>query len=93
MLEVTLMDYIAVHRNYTPMDLQDIRSVVQQLAIALDALKTIGLIHTDIKADNIMLVDREAQPLRVKLTDFGLTLQTWRAENEQGKSHQTTHFK
>ena len=45
-----------------------------QLAIALQALKGIGLIHTDIKLDNIMLVNQREQPLKVKLIDFGLAV-------------------
>ena len=45
-----------------------------QLAIALKALKGIGLIHTDIKLENIMLVNRQEQPLKVKLIDFGLAV-------------------
>ena len=45
-----------------------------QLAIALQALKGIGVIHTDIKLDNIMLVNQLEQPLKVKLIDFGLAI-------------------
>ena len=45
-----------------------------QLAIALQALEGIGLIHTDIKLENIMLVNQREQPLKVKLIDFGLAV-------------------
>ena len=45
-----------------------------QLLVALDALKGLGIMHTDIKPDNIMLVDAVNQPFRVKLIDFGLAL-------------------
>ena len=45
-----------------------------QLAIALQALKGIGLIHTDIKLENIMLVNQREHPLKVKLIDFGLAV-------------------
>ncbi|XP_049447254.1 homeodomain-interacting protein kinase 2-like [Epinephelus fuscoguttatus] len=95
MLDMTLKDYIVDHRNFTPMELCDIRSVVQQLAIALNTLKSIGLIHTDIKIDNIMLVDREEQPLRVKLIDFGLGVPTEWAEQDPEKwaPLQTKHFR
>ena len=45
-----------------------------QLATALQALKGIGLIHTDIKLENIMLVNQRKRPLKVKLIDFGLAV-------------------
>lgn len=43
-----------------------------QLAVALQSLCSVGLTHCDIKLDNIMLVDHEKQPFRVKLIDFGI---------------------
>ena len=48
--------------------------LVLQLAVALQALKGIGLIHADIKLENIMLVNQREQPLQVKLIDFGLAV-------------------
>ncbi|XP_019748750.1 dual specificity tyrosine-phosphorylation-regulated kinase 4-like [Hippocampus comes] len=45
----------------------DIRPVAQQ---------SIGVIHTDLKSDNIMLVNHSAAPFRVKLIDFGLSICT-----------------
>jgi len=42
-----------------------------QLLAALDALKGLGIVHADIKPDNVMLVDAQDQSLRVKLIDFG----------------------
>lgn len=50
--------------------------VYLQVATALDALKSIGVTHSDLKLDNIMLVDHLRQPLRVKLIDFGLAMRT-----------------
>ena len=43
-----------------------------QMATALQFLRSIGIVHTDIKLDNIMLVDHKNQPLKVKMIDFGL---------------------
>lgn len=34
-------------------------------------LKSLGLIHADLKPENIMLVDPLRQPYRVKVIDFG----------------------
>ena len=45
--------------------------VVFQVATALMKLKSLGLIHADLKPENIMLVDPLRQPYRVKVIDFG----------------------
>lgn len=47
---------------------------LSQLANALEHLSTLGLIHTDIKMENVMLVNHEKEPFRVKLIDFSLAM-------------------
>lgn len=47
-----------------------------QLLTAFGALKSIGVIHADLKPDNIMLANHLAEPFRVKLIDFGLSFTT-----------------
>lgn len=42
-----------------------------KVATALKKLKSLGLIHADLKPENIMLVDPTRQPYRVKVIDFG----------------------
>uniref|UniRef100_A0A182SLF6 non-specific serine/threonine protein kinase n=1 Tax=Anopheles maculatus TaxID=74869 RepID=A0A182SLF6_9DIPT len=42
-----------------------------QVLTALLKLKQLGLIHADLKPENIMLVDPNRQPYRVKVIDFG----------------------
>ena len=42
-----------------------------QVLTALLKLKQLGLIHADLKPENIMLVDPVRQPYRVKVIDFG----------------------
>ncbi|KAI3369730.1 hypothetical protein L3Q82_024397 [Scortum barcoo] len=59
-----------------PMRLEDIRAVIQQLATALDSLKSVGLIHTDLKPNNIMFVDHVKKPFQVKVIDFGMAVLT-----------------
>lgn len=56
-------------------------SSVLQLLTAFDALSKLGIIHSDLKLDNIMLVDHEKQPFRVKLIDFGLSFTVSEADN------------
>lgn len=40
-----------------------------QLATALEAL---GMMHANLKLENVMLVDHVREPYRVKMIDFGL---------------------
>ncbi|KAI4823432.1 hypothetical protein KUCAC02_012016 [Chaenocephalus aceratus] len=75
MLDMSLHDYMN-KRKWRPAPLNGIRTVIKDLATAFDTLKSIGLIHTDLKLDNVMLVDHQVQPLRVKLIDFGLVVKT-----------------
>lgn len=42
-----------------------------QVGTALEAMKGLGLIHTDIHPGNIMMVAHRLQPFRVKIIDFG----------------------
>ncbi|XP_037835452.1 homeodomain-interacting protein kinase 1-like [Kryptolebias marmoratus] len=77
MCDICLKEYMKQRK--TPMSLQDIRAVIQQLATAFDALKKVGVIHTDVKTNNIMLMDQKTKPLQVKLIDFGLAIFTHQA--------------
>uniref|UniRef100_A0A3Q2R186 Homeodomain-interacting protein kinase 2-like n=1 Tax=Fundulus heteroclitus TaxID=8078 RepID=A0A3Q2R186_FUNHE len=74
-LNESLFDFF-VHRKLFPLHVSEIRVIAQQLLVALDALKSIGLVHCDIKPDNIMLVNHESQPFKVKLIDFGNAMKT-----------------
>ncbi|KAM6964730.1 ectonucleotide pyrophosphatase/phosphodiesterase family member 7-like [Tautogolabrus adspersus] len=67
-------------RELQPLCVQDIRPIAQQLLVALDALKDLGVIHCDIKPDNIMLVHNQNQTLRVKLIDFGQAMPVSKVE-------------
>ncbi|XP_004075909.1 homeodomain-interacting protein kinase 1 isoform X1 [Oryzias latipes] len=69
MLEMDL--YKLIHEvGYKPMFLCAIQPIAKQLLVALDALKSLGVVHTDIKPDNVMLVN--GHEIRIKLIDFGL---------------------
>lgn len=69
-LDKDMFQYM-MEKNSKPLELSETRSVAQQLLMALQALKSVGLVHYDIKPSNIMLVNHAVQPFRVKLIDFG----------------------
>uniref|UniRef100_A0A8D2ZK27 non-specific serine/threonine protein kinase n=1 Tax=Scophthalmus maximus TaxID=52904 RepID=A0A8D2ZK27_SCOMX len=70
MLEQNLYDFLKQNK-FSPLSLKVIRPVLQQVATALKKLKSMGLIHADLKPENIMLVDPVRQPYKVKVIDFG----------------------
>ncbi|XP_063303691.1 homeodomain-interacting protein kinase 2 isoform X1 [Pelobates fuscus] len=70
MLEQNLYDFLKQNK-FSPLPLKYIRPVLQQVGTALMKLKGLGLIHADLKPENIMLVDPSRQPYRVKVIDFG----------------------
>lgn len=70
MLEQNLYDFLKQNK-FSPLPLKIIRPMLQQVATALKKLKSLGLIHADLKPENIMLVDPVRQPYRVKVIDFG----------------------
>lgn len=62
-----------------------------KVATALGALERIGLIHADIHAKNIMLVDHRSEPLRVKLIDFGTAVH--KSDEDPNMSHQIYSYR
>ncbi|KAM7382060.1 hypothetical protein PAMA_012767 [Pampus argenteus] len=71
LLDQSLSDYM-YERKCEPLPLKEIRPVLHQVTTALSHLHSIGIVHADLKPDNIMVTDRRQQPLKVKLIDFGL---------------------
>ena len=61
------------------------------MATAFDALKGLQVIHTDVKLDNIMMVNHLQRPFEVKLIDFGLAM--YRSEARTGTILQPTAFR
>ncbi|TRY69285.1 hypothetical protein TCAL_11008 [Tigriopus californicus] len=70
MLEQNLYDFLKKNK-FQPLPLKYIRPITQQVLTALLKLKQLGLIHADLKPENIMLLDPVRQPYRVKVIDFG----------------------
>ncbi|XP_067848261.1 homeodomain-interacting protein kinase 4-like [Heptranchias perlo] len=70
LLEQNLLDFQKAN-NFAPLPAKHIRTIATQLLRALEKLKELSIIHTDIKPDNIMLVEHMQFPFRVKVIDFG----------------------
>ncbi|MFT5355837.1 MAG: hypothetical protein ACI9KE_003056, partial [Polyangiales bacterium] len=64
------------------------------VASALDLMHTKGMVHRDIKPDNMMLVRREDGEETVKLLDFGLAalMQSTSRMTQQGSIFGTPHY-
>ncbi|MPV02338.1 protein kinase, partial [Escherichia coli] len=71
-LDRSLLDLMLQRKKR--LTLNEIRPITHQLLVALNALKGIGLLYTDLKLDNVMLVNHQDEPFRVKLIDFGLAM-------------------
>ncbi|KAK7916767.1 hypothetical protein WMY93_012528 [Mugilogobius chulae] len=66
-LDMSLFDF---RNKYGPLDLKYLRPIVYQLGSALSFLKTLSIVHTDLKSDNIMMVNTATKPFQVKLIDL-----------------------
>ena len=56
------------------LDEVDLKTVVKQVASALEFMHSKGLVHRDVRAENVLVFSEDLS--RVKLTDFGLTRRT-----------------
>lgn len=66
---VVLQDYILAQGSIP--QFEDICSILSQLLSAIEFAHDQGILHRDIKPDNIILIEQRGQ-LRVKVLDFGL---------------------
>jgi len=57
-----------------PLDVGFVAFVACQVLSALDAAHKAGIVHRDLKSDNIFLVDRLQRQPDVKLLDFGISM-------------------
>ncbi len=61
-----------IARTQGAMDWNDARGIVLQICRALRAAHDKGIVHRDMKPENIFLIQREGQPHFVKILDFGI---------------------
>uniref|UniRef100_A0AAV2IYC1 Protein kinase domain-containing protein n=1 Tax=Knipowitschia caucasica TaxID=637954 RepID=A0AAV2IYC1_KNICA len=89
MLDQNVLQFM--EKRDAPFSLKELRPMAKGLLEALDSLRSVGVIHTDIKLDNIMFVDQEAKPFKVKLIDFGVA--EFRKEMHIGDSIQPLAYR
>ncbi|TKS88043.1 Homeodomain-interacting protein kinase 2 [Collichthys lucidus] len=90
LMDLSLYTFLK-ERNFEGLTTPELRPVIAQLATALSHLRSIGLVHADLKPDNVMIVDRYQTPLQVRLIDFGLAHPV--AAVKPGKCVQTTWYR
>uniref|UniRef100_A0A671UWD6 Homeodomain-interacting protein kinase 1-like n=1 Tax=Sparus aurata TaxID=8175 RepID=A0A671UWD6_SPAAU len=90
MLDMTLWDF-QWKRPSPCFSMKEIRPILHQMATTLQLLESTGIVHTDLKPDNIMLVDHVNEPLKVKMIDFGCAMQA--SELERGFYRQALHYR
>ncbi|XP_042362988.1 dual specificity tyrosine-phosphorylation-regulated kinase 1A-like [Plectropomus leopardus] len=89
-LDISLYEFL--RRNpLKSLELENIRPIVQQLATALNFLRSVGVVHADLKPANIMMVDHLRQPLKIKVIDFGLAC--FKDEARTGAILQTLYYR
>uniref|UniRef100_A0A674NHG1 Protein kinase domain-containing protein n=1 Tax=Takifugu rubripes TaxID=31033 RepID=A0A674NHG1_TAKRU len=72
LLDIDLGRYVSGRSRTRCLTVAEVRPILHQVTTALFHLKSLGIIHCDVKPENILCVDRRQQPLQVKLADFGL---------------------
>uniref|UniRef100_A0A8C6M9B7 Protein kinase domain-containing protein n=1 Tax=Nothobranchius furzeri TaxID=105023 RepID=A0A8C6M9B7_NOTFU len=60
-----------IYKNGKRLPLSAVRAIAQQMLIALDKLKDIGVTHGNIRPENVMLTNHRHQPFKIKLGGFG----------------------
>lgn len=75
LLDQSLLEYME-DRSFQPLTVREVTPILHQTITALFHLQTLGVVHADLKPENIMVVNRHQQPLKVKLIDFGISFKS-----------------
>uniref|UniRef100_A0A8C5DJQ9 Protein kinase domain-containing protein n=1 Tax=Gouania willdenowi TaxID=441366 RepID=A0A8C5DJQ9_GOUWI len=88
MLDIDLFQHCL---NKNSLYVNAIRPIAKQLLETLQALQYLKIVHTDIKPDNVMLINMKYLPYRVKLIDFGKALHYY--TSKLGGMHQAVGYR
>src|SRR5262245_32362654 len=66
--------------------------IATQIASALHAAHTAGIVHRDLKSDNVFLTDKEDASDHVKVLDFGISRFLEAEANSSGDDSQSRHL-
>jgi eukaryotic-like serine/threonine-protein kinase len=71
-MELLVGEGLSVHIARGPMDLAVSLDILEQATAALARAHDLGVVHRDLKPDNIFLINKEGRKNFVKVIDFGL---------------------
>ncbi|KAK5891778.1 hypothetical protein CesoFtcFv8_012219 [Champsocephalus esox] len=89
-LDMSLFEFL-YQKPRRSLELDEIRPILYQVSVTLQLLQSLGVVHTDLKPENIMLLDHRKQPWRIKVIDFGVACHA--AKSELGDYMQTQHYR
>ncbi|XP_027846194.1 homeodomain-interacting protein kinase 3-like [Aphis gossypii] len=83
----------SVLHNIGPLPMAMCRPIVRQIAQGLAGLKCLGIVHADLKPDNIMFCAGTAHNLMVKIIDFGCAFDIKKVETMHHKQIQAIPYR
>ncbi|XP_071062186.1 homeodomain-interacting protein kinase 1-like [Pseudochaenichthys georgianus] len=89
-LDMSLFEFL-YQKPRRSLELDEIRPILYQVSVTLQLLQGLGVVHTDLKPENIMLLDHRKQPWRIKVIDFGVACHA--AKSELGDYMQTQNYR